>query len=126
MRGVAGAVPLRSVLEGYKHAAPESPLERRFLRLLRAAGLPEPEVQYPIRDGERLVARVDFAYPEIRLAMEVDGYRWHGGRRVLGTRSQQRQWHRRQVVAHPAHRKGAHGRLGGSSNRFGKRGAIPF
>ena len=82
MRGVAGAVPLRSVLEGYKHAAPESPLERRFLRLLRAAGLPEPEVQYPIREGERLVARVDFAYPEIRLAMEVDGYRWHGGRRA--------------------------------------------
>ena len=50
------------------------------MRLLRAAGLPEPEVQYPIRDGARVVARVDFAYPEMRLAIEVDGYRWHGGR----------------------------------------------
>jgi very-short-patch-repair endonuclease len=23
---------------------------------------------------------VDFAYPDIRLAIEVDGYRWHAGR----------------------------------------------
>ena len=80
LRGVAGVQPLRRVLAAYTHAPLESPLERRFLRLLRAVGLPEPEIQYPIRDGERLVARVDFAYPELRLGIEVDGYRWHGGR----------------------------------------------
>ncbi|MDQ3659841.1 MAG: hypothetical protein M3454_02020 [Actinomycetota bacterium] len=82
LKGTAGAVPMRRVLEAYKHSPLESPLERRFLRLLRSAGLPEPEVQYPITDRTRLVARVDFAYPELRLAMEVDGYRWHGGRKA--------------------------------------------
>jgi hypothetical protein len=58
----------------------ESPLETRFLRLLRRVGLPMPACQFEIRDRGRLVARVDFAYPEIRLAVEVDGYRWHSGR----------------------------------------------
>lgn len=80
LRGVAGAAALRRVVEAYTYSPIESPLERRFLRLLVSAGLPEPEVQYPIRDGARLVARVDFAYPELMLAMEVDGFRWHGGR----------------------------------------------
>ena len=81
LKGRAGAVAIRSILKAYTHAPLESPLERRFLRLLRNAGLPEPEIQYPIRDGSRLLARVDFAYPELRLAVEVDGYRWHGGRK---------------------------------------------
>lgn len=81
LRGVAGAAPLRRVVEAYTHAPLESPLERRFLHLLRSAGLPEPAVQYPIHDGTRLVARVDFAYPELLLAIEVDGFRWHGGRK---------------------------------------------
>lgn len=30
-------------------------------------------------DGPRFVARVDFAYPEAKLAIEIDGYRWHAG-----------------------------------------------
>ena len=80
LRAVPGSAPLRRVVESYTHAPIESPLERKFLRLLRAAGLPEPEVQYPIYDGDRFLARVDFAYPELRLAIEVDGFRWHGGR----------------------------------------------
>jgi very-short-patch-repair endonuclease len=80
LRAVPGSAPLRRVVESYIHAPIESPLERKFLRLLRAAGLPEPEVQYRIYDGDRLLARVDFAYPELWLAMEVDGFRWHGGR----------------------------------------------
>lgn len=78
--GLAGARTLRKTLEGYRHAPLESPLERRFLRLLRAAGLPEPEVQHEVRAHGRLIARVDFAYPELRLGIEVDGYRWHSGR----------------------------------------------
>jgi very-short-patch-repair endonuclease len=28
-----------------------------------------------------VVAVVDFAYPDRRIAIEVDGYRWHAGRR---------------------------------------------
>ena len=31
--------------------------------------------------GGVLIARVDLAYPPFRLAMELDGFRWHAGRR---------------------------------------------
>lgn len=58
--------------------APGSVLEHRALLLLRAAGLPEPAGQFPIHAGGRLVAVVDFAWPEELVVLEVDGYRWHG------------------------------------------------
>jgi hypothetical protein len=82
--GRAGVRTLRKTLESYRHAPLESPLERRFLKLLRAAGVPEPEVQHEIHAHGRLIARVDFAYPDLRLGIEVDGYRWHSGRAPVG------------------------------------------
>ena len=63
--------------------ATESPLETQVLKHLHSAGLPIPMCQYEIRDGERFVARVDFAYPEERVAIEVDGFRYHGDRRAF-------------------------------------------
>lgn len=52
----------------------ESAAESRFLHLCFLAGLPKPEVQYEIRDDQgRLVARVDFAWPELGLFVEIDG-----------------------------------------------------
>ena len=68
-------------MDNYQHPPIESPLERRFLKLVRAAGLPEPTAQHEIYAEDKLVARVDFAYPELRLGIEVDGYQWHSGRR---------------------------------------------
>lgn len=50
------------------------------MRLLLKAKLPLPSSQYKIRGEGRFLARVDFAYPDARLAIEVDGYRWHSGR----------------------------------------------
>ncbi len=51
----------------------ESPPETRLRLQLGAAGL-APEVQYRIRDEYGfVVARVDLAYPEARLAVEYDG-----------------------------------------------------
>lgn len=58
----------------------ESVLETRFLRLLKKHGLPLPVAQYEIWSLGKLVARVDFAYPALKLAIEVDGYRFHSGR----------------------------------------------
>jgi hypothetical protein len=55
----------------------ESPQETRLRLLLHRAGLPAPVAQYPVRDGGVFLARVDFAYPEIELALEYDGL-WHG------------------------------------------------
>ena len=53
-----------------------SPQETRVRLLLHHAGLPAPVAQFQVFDAEGFVARVDFAYPEIRLAIEYDGL-WH-------------------------------------------------
>ena len=92
-RGRPGSGILRGLIEAREGKAnTESPLETRFLRLLRRAKLPLPVCQYEISDRGRLVARVDFSYPDVRLAIEIDGYRWHSGRsqweRDLGRRNQ--------------------------------------
>ncbi|MGY1697622.1 endonuclease domain-containing protein [Geodermatophilus sp. SYSU D00814] len=55
----------------------ESPQETRLRLLLHRSGLPLPVAQYEVRSGGRFVARVDFAWPERRLALEYDGA-WHG------------------------------------------------
>jgi very-short-patch-repair endonuclease len=44
--------------------------------LLLRAGLPAPTAQYRVFDDDGFVARVDFAWPEQRLALEYDG-QWH-------------------------------------------------
>ena len=59
----------------------EGVAEMRVVRALLAAGLPQPVRQYEIWVGGVLIARVDLAYPQFRLAMELDGFRWHAGRR---------------------------------------------
>jgi hypothetical protein len=50
-----------------------SNLERRFLRLCVDAGLPRPTLQHPIEHTPGTWHKVDFAWPAIRLAVEVDG-----------------------------------------------------
>jgi hypothetical protein len=56
----------------------ESVLEDEFRRLVSRAGLPSPVGQFEIRDHSGLfVGRADFAFPEQRLAIELDGYRYH-------------------------------------------------
>ncbi|HEX3812651.1 MAG TPA: DUF559 domain-containing protein [Mycobacteriales bacterium] len=52
----------------------ESPMETRLRLVLVLGGLPVPESQHTIRDGGGLfVARVDLAYPSLRIAIEYDG-----------------------------------------------------
>ncbi|WP_245177119.1 type IV toxin-antitoxin system AbiEi family antitoxin [Geodermatophilus sp. DF01_2] len=56
----------------------ESPQETRLRLVLHASTLPPPVAQHTVRDAEgRFVARVDFAWPEHRLAVEYEGA-WHG------------------------------------------------
>lgn len=56
----------------------ESQLEDRFLRLVQSYELPRPETQYVVRDPSGdFVARADFAYPEARLLVELDGAAYH-------------------------------------------------
>ena len=61
----------------------DSPLETLVLTLIRDEGLPLPMLQYEVWDGGRFVARPDFAYPEQRVAIEADSFRYHGGRRAF-------------------------------------------
>ena len=49
-------------------------METRLRWLLLQAGLPRPDVQTDLRDGEgRFVGRADLYYPAARLAIEYDG-----------------------------------------------------
>jgi hypothetical protein len=77
-----GGRVVRAVLE--RKAAGERPvgsiLETRFRQVLRRAGLPDPVPQYEVYDGDEFVARVDFAYPEYGVVIEVDGEERHVGR----------------------------------------------
>jgi G:T-mismatch repair DNA endonuclease (very short patch repair protein) len=54
-----------------------SPQETRLRLLLLRAGLPVPVSQFRVFDDDGFVARVDFAYPELKIAIEYDGV-WHG------------------------------------------------
>lgn len=83
--GRSGAGVLRAVLDGRALGAdtPDSLLEPRMARLLRQHVLPPPVFQHEVRDAGRFVARVDFAYPDLRLAMEVDGFETHSSPRAL-------------------------------------------
>ncbi|SEL77355.1 Protein of unknown function [Blastococcus sp. DSM 46786] len=56
-----------------------SPQETRLRLLLHSSRLPRPVAQHTVRDGDGFVARVDFAWPDHRLAVEYEG-RWHGER----------------------------------------------
>jgi G:T-mismatch repair DNA endonuclease (very short patch repair protein) len=54
----------------------ESPQETRLRLVLHRSGLPAPVAQFSVRHEGRFAARVDFAYPEQRLAIEYEGM-WH-------------------------------------------------
>ena len=82
-RGREGIGVVRALLDARDPSAadPESALETRLARILKTSGLKGLVVQYEIRVNGEVVARVDFAFPAARLAIEADGYRWHSGKR---------------------------------------------
>jgi hypothetical protein len=52
-------------------------LERRFLELMRTAGLPRPRTQVVHRRGGRTFARVDFIFDDQSIVVEVFGRKGH-------------------------------------------------
>jgi hypothetical protein len=54
----------------------ESPQETRLRLLIGRSPLPAPVAQYRVRVGARFVAKVDFGWPERKVAVEYDGL-WH-------------------------------------------------
>jgi very-short-patch-repair endonuclease len=72
-RGPGSAVLARLAGDGV--APTRSELERRFLRAIGQAGLPQPQVNAKL--GRY---KVDFLWPEQRLVVELDGWRFHDHR----------------------------------------------
>lgn len=72
--GRRGLGPLRKALDrrALLETPPDGVLEPRFARLCKLAGLPTPVFQHAVGRYE-----VDFAYPDLFIAIEVDGYGPH-------------------------------------------------
>jgi REase_MTES_1575/Transcriptional regulator, AbiEi antitoxin len=83
--GVAGSTALAKLLK-MREPCPrptDSILEVGVLKLTRRFGIPAPVAQYLVELREGLMVHVDFAYPDQRLAIEVDSVRWHSGVRAI-------------------------------------------
>jgi very-short-patch-repair endonuclease len=82
-RGRAGLRVLEELLVERLHLdASGSPLEAELWRLLKKAPPPLPDREFTVLDeAGRPIGRVDFAYVAERVAIEVDGYAYHQGRR---------------------------------------------
>jgi very-short-patch-repair endonuclease len=70
--GVDGVALLREVLDRRTFQLTDSELERRFLRIVRRAGLPPPTTRRRVN-----AFRVDFHWPDLGLIVESDGLRYH-------------------------------------------------
>ena len=77
--GRRGVARLRLGLDSHRDPAfTRSGLERSFLRLVKAAGLPKPSTNVFVEGYE-----LDAYWPEHRFAVEIDAYRHHGDRRAF-------------------------------------------
>lgn len=76
-----GVALLRDLAEDrHAHGVPRSGGESLLDRVMRQANLPRPVREVPVRVGGRLF-KLDRAYPEEKVALEMDGFLWHEGRR---------------------------------------------
>lgn len=80
--GRRGIVAVRELLPLADERA-ESPMESEARLAMIDGGLPIPELQYEIIDGNGEVRRVDFAWPDERVAVEYEGLDWHSGAEAM-------------------------------------------
>jgi hypothetical protein len=77
-RGKPGTAALRAIVDS---ALPsdvlESRLEADFERLIKTMAVPAPQWQYSFTCDDGLDVRFDAAWPDIKVAAEVDGRLWH-------------------------------------------------
>jgi hypothetical protein len=74
--GRRGIVKVRDLIP-LSAAEAESPMESEARLAMLDGGLPSPVLQYEIVDRNWQTWRVDFAWPEWRVAVEYDGFDWH-------------------------------------------------
>jgi very-short-patch-repair endonuclease len=90
-RGMDGVRSLRRIMDRRTFTLTDSELERRFLRLVRKAGLPQPLTQQRVNGY-----LVDFYWSELKLVVETDGLRYH---RTATHQSRDRERDQAHVVA---------------------------
>jgi hypothetical protein len=78
-KGRRGTTYLRRLLRPWLDGKRvESVAEGQVRRVIASAGLAEPVTRHEVYTSEgHFVGRLDFAWPSRRLALEVDGFRWH-------------------------------------------------
>ena len=88
-RGRAGVGVMRRALaaRGVTPARRQTPLEARLLRVVLAAGLPHPELEWEVGDY-----RIDLAYPPGLLGIEGDSDRWHSTPEQLAEQAERQNW----------------------------------
>jgi hypothetical protein len=74
--GRRGIVNVRELIPLARPEA-ESPMESEGRLVMHDGGLPAPELQYTVVDRLGRVWRLDFAWPDVRVAVEYDGFDWH-------------------------------------------------
>lgn len=77
-RGRRGIVAVREILR-YADGRAESAMESEARLVMIDHGLPRPELQYEIRGQNGELWRVDFAWPDAKVAAEYEGLDWHSG-----------------------------------------------
>ena len=103
----AGAKALGEALEARKiefatgrapgQSGPQSPIEERLFQALQNLdGVPLPQPQYEIRNGDVLITVPDFAYPDLKIAIFCDGYAFHGNSETLELDARKRNWLQRE------------------------------
>lgn len=81
-KGRRGIVKVRELI-AYADGRAESPMESEARLVFIDGRLPTPELQYRIVDRDGDEWRVDFAWPEARIAAEYDSLQWHMSREGL-------------------------------------------
>ena len=87
--GRRGIVTVRDLIPLARPGA-ESPMESEARLVMLDGGLPEPLLQYEIVDRDGRLWRVDFAWPERKVAVEYDGFDWHSSPEALRRDRQKR------------------------------------
>ncbi len=75
--GRRGIVAVRNLI-ALADGRAESPMESEARLVMLDGGLPVPELQYEVIDGNGKLRRLDFAWPHQKVAVEYDSLDWHG------------------------------------------------
>ncbi|MDQ1439232.1 MAG: hypothetical protein QOK43_2861 [Acidimicrobiaceae bacterium] len=78
--GKPGGPALELMLDGCGPISMRSPsvVQNALARLIHRAGLPDPVAEHEVLGGSY---RIDLAYPDLYVGLEVDGFEFHGGPR---------------------------------------------